>query len=56
MDYIITLPSVVSVSIAPNPVSCRAEVRISVEVTEITKILYPEIIYSGELYAGEMEA
>lgn len=52
----ITLPEITAVNLTPNPVNAQALFTISVAVTEISKILYPEWSYSGELYAGEQEA
>lgn len=54
MDGItITLPEITAVSISPNSVITGASILITVTVTEVTKTLYPEPIYTGECYAGE---
>lgn len=50
----ITLPRITAASIVPNPVSAGATILLSVTVTEISKTLYPQEIYSGEFYAGEI--
>lgn len=49
----ITVPEITAVTLSPNPVSTQALLKLSVTVTEVKKILYPEWSYSGELYSGE---
>lgn len=49
----ITIPEITAVSMSPNPIETQALLKISVNVSEVQKILYPEWPYSGELYAGE---
>jgi hypothetical protein len=51
--YVITLPEVKSVAVAPNPVAALASVTITAVVEEVTKILEPSLFYAGELQAGE---
>lgn len=53
-DYTILLPKITSVSFAPNPVDINAKTKLTVAVTEETIVLEPEILYSGEIYAGEV--
>jgi hypothetical protein len=50
----ISLPSVTAVVVSPNPASINQLLSISITVIEIEKILEPEIIYSGEIYSGEV--
>lgn len=52
-EYSITLPEIAAAALAPNPIAAGGALTLTVTVTEITKILYPEKIYSGEIYAGE---
>ena len=51
----ITLPVIRSASFTVNPVAAQGITKLSVEVAEETKILYPKWRYSGELYAGESD-
>lgn len=51
----ITLPVIASASFTVNPVQAQGLTKLSVEVTEETKILYPKWYYSGEPYAGESD-
>lgn len=54
MDGIeITLPSIQSVALTPNPVATEQTVTVSVVVTEIIKILEPVYPYSGDVFSGE---
>ena len=53
MSYTMQIPQVTAATIAPNPVSIRGAVKLSVTVTEIQVILQPETRYAGEIYAGE---
>ena len=51
----ITLPVIRSASFTVNPVAAQGITKLSVEVAEETKILYPTWYYSGDLYAGESD-
>lgn len=50
----IKIPTITAASIAPNPGVINAAVLISITATEISKILYPDPYYLGEIYAGEV--
>ncbi len=52
--YVITLPEVKGVTLAPNPCAVGQSYTVAVTVAEITKVLSPEIIYSGEIYSNEV--
>ena len=54
-DYVIFVPQIDSAAITPNPVEANTSLKISVVVSEIQKVLYPEWYYSGEIYSGESE-
>ena len=54
-DYVIFVPQIDSAAITPNPVEANASLKISIVVSEIQKVLYPEWYYSGEIYSGESE-
>lgn len=53
-EYIVLIPTIQAASVSPAPVSINSKFTISVSVSEIEKILYPEIWYSGEIYSGEV--
>jgi hypothetical protein len=53
-DFTITMPSVDSVSLAPNPATINGAYTISIAVSENTITLYPEQILAGEFQAGEL--
>jgi hypothetical protein len=53
MSYQTQIPQITAASFAANPAVINAKIVLSVTVKEITKILEPEIRYSGEIYAGE---
>lgn len=45
---------IASAEFAPNPVNINTSTKLAVAVSETVKILEPEIIYSGEIYTGEV--
>lgn len=53
MSYIILVPEVQAVSLAPNPVNANTAYLIAVLVTEIQKVLEPTILYCGTFSCGE---
>lgn len=53
MAYEVLVPSFTAASFSVNPVKQNAQTILIVKVTEITKILTPEVRYSGEIIAGE---
>lgn len=42
-EYIVLMPTIQVASVSPNPVSINSQFTISVSVSEVEKILYPEI-------------
>lgn len=54
-DYIIKIPTIKNADYTPKPATINQKFVLRVFVDEITKILTPEIIYSGEIYSGEIE-
>lgn len=50
----IKIPTITAVTIAPNPGVINAAVRIAVIASEISKTLYPDPYYLGEIYSGEV--
>lgn len=53
MSITILRPEVQTVSIIPNPVNFNSPVIIRVVVEDISIILEPEFVFSGEIYSGE---
>ena len=53
-EHVVLIPVIQTASASPNPVGINQQFTIVVSVTEIEKILYPEIWYSGEIYSGEV--
>lgn len=53
-EYVALIPTIQAATTSPNPVYINSQFTISVSVSEIEKILYPEIWYSGEIYSGEV--
>lgn len=51
----VLIPSIDAAAITPKPVNINAKFKISVTVTEETKILEPYFYYSGDIYSGEVE-
>jgi len=54
MAYETQIPVISAAVFSVNPANINAKIVLSVSVSEITKVLEPEIRYSGELYAGEV--
>lgn len=54
MTYETSIPVINAAVFSANPAVINAKIILSVTVTEISKILEPEIRYSGEVYAGEV--
>lgn len=52
--YKILVPNIELVKLTPNPVFQNSTLKVSLVVSEIEKILIPEIRYSGEFYSGEV--
>jgi hypothetical protein len=53
MAYEVLVPKFTAASFSVNPVKQKAITILTVKVTEIKKILEPEVRYSGEMIAGE---
>lgn len=53
-EYSILIPVITSSLFSVNPVDMNSKTVLSVTVTETTIILEPELLYSGELYSGEV--
>ena len=53
-EYSILIPEIMVASFSANPVYMNSKTVLSVEVTEKTIILEPELLYSGEIYSGEV--
>ena len=53
MAYEVLVPSFTAASFSVNPVKRNAVTILTVNITEIKKILEPEVRYSGEMIAGE---
>lgn len=52
-DYVIFVPQIDSAAITPNPIEANASLKISVVVSEIQKVLYPEWYYSARSIPGK---
>ena len=50
----ITLLEIESAAFSANPCEVSQQITITVMVKEVTKILSPEVWYSGEIYANEV--
>lgn len=53
--YTAQIPKITGAIITQNPVSMNGRAVLSVLVSDETVILYPEILYSGEIYSGEAQ-
>lgn len=53
MAYEVLVPRFTAASFSVNPVNQNTKTVLTVKVTEIVKILTPEVRYSGEMIAGE---
>ena len=52
-EFAVTVPVITAVSIQPNPAAINTGITVSVSVSDVEKILFPELRYSGTFYAGE---
>lgn len=52
-EYYITRPTVAAAMLTPNPVAAGSALHIQVAADMTTIQLFPELIYSGEIYAGD---
>lgn len=52
-EYYITQPSITAALLSPNPVLAGSTLRIQVTADMETIQLFPELLYSGEIYAGD---
>lgn len=53
-QYTVLVPVITGASFSVNPVNMNGSTVLSVVVTESAIILEPEIMYSGEIYSGEV--
>lgn len=53
-EMLFRLPKIISAEFSVNPCGVNQEIVISVSVTEVFKVLYPEDYYSGEIYSDEV--
>ena len=54
MAYETYVPVISSAVFSVNPATINAKITLTVKATDLLKILYPESMYSGEIYAGEV--
>ena len=54
-DYVAFVPRIDAAARTPNQVETNSSLKMSVVVSDIQKVLYPEWYYSGEIYSGESE-
>ena len=53
--YAVLIPVIGTSTFSSNPCSINEKITITVTVTEQTVMREPEIIYSGEVFAGEVK-
>ncbi len=53
MSYEAYIPVIHAAVFSANPARINSKIVLTVQVTDVLKILEPEKIYSGEIYAGE---
>lgn len=54
MSYTINIPIIKDATFLKNPCNTKEKVILVVVAEDIEKILYPELIYSGEIYSNEV--
>ena len=52
-DVTISVPRITAASFSANPCTINEKVVLTVTVTEQNILLDPEVIYAGEIFAGE---
>ena len=52
-DVYISAPHITAASFSVNPCTINEKIVLTVTVTEQNILLEPEVIYAGEIYAGE---
>lgn len=53
-QYSALVPEITAATFSVNPAEINAAIVLSVSVTEKTVTLDPELIYSSEIYSGEV--
>lgn len=54
MTYEVYIPVISEAMFSANPAIINSKITLTVKVIDSINILEPEIIYSGEIYAGEV--
>ena len=52
-DVYMSVPHISAASFSANPCTINEKIVLTVTVTEQNILLEPEVIYAGEIYAGE---
>ena len=52
-QLVISIPVIENVAVAPNPVSASAQIVVTMVISEIQGVYYPEEVYTGDLITGE---
>lgn len=52
-DIYISVPYIAAASFSVNPCSINEKIVLTVTVTEQNILMEPEVIYAGEIFAGE---
>jgi hypothetical protein len=55
MAYQTYIPQITSAVFSANPTTINTRVVLTVKASDVLKILEPELIYSGEIRAGEVD-
>lgn len=53
--FVIYIPEITEVVFEKNPCNTKEEIKLTISVEDVAKILYPDIIYSGEIYSDEVK-
>ena len=54
MAYETYIPIISSAVFSANPANINAKIVLTVKASDVLKVLEPEKIYAGEIYAGEV--